>query len=217
MRQAMSAAPSSCLTPLKAEERTSTPDTDLTLRAFNTAFGKLIEDRPRNPAFKTKSSVDTGPHCHIGTKIIAVRRTPHDKLVGGPQNDVVIDIASQPYHLILAIALTFSGDDNERNVIHVDAPAFDRRDKPVTAIRLAPQHTCKKLHQRRPPDEPAFMIPASIGGDSDIEFLRRGPAHIAQHISAVTMRGDGLLFALSGGASASSLVFGLPVHSRSLA
>jgi hypothetical protein len=217
MRQAMLAATSSCLAPLKAEERASTPDTDLTLRALDAPFGKLIEDRPRNPAFKTKSPFHTGPNCHIGTKIIAVRGTPHDKLVAGPQNDVVIDIASQPDHLILAIALKFSGNDNERSIIHIDAPAFNRRDKPVAAIRLAPQHTRKKLHQRRTPDEPTFMIPASISGDSDIEFLRCGPAHITQHISAVTMRGGGLLFALSGGLPGSSPVFGLPVHSRSLA
>ena len=185
----------------------------MTRRPLNSTFGKLIEDWSRNPPFETWPPLHAGPHCHIGSKIIGVRGTPHDKLVVGTQNDVVIDIALQPDHLILAVSLTVSGDNNERHVIHVDPPAFDRRDKPVATIRLTPQHTCKKLHQRRSRYESTFMIPASISGDTDVEFLRRRAPDIAQHIPAITVWGDCRLFGLSGG----WMAFGFPVHALSLA
>jgi hypothetical protein len=57
------------------------------------------------------------------------------------------------------------------------------------------------------------MIPASISGDTDVEFLRRRAPDIAQHIPSITVGGSCLLFGLSGGL----LAFGFPVHAPSLA
>jgi len=194
--------------PLKAEKHTVTPDTDLISRPFDAAFGKLVENRARNPRVKIKAPLHTGPDSHIGTQIITVRGAPHDKLVAGSQNNVIINIAPQSDHLIPAAALIFSGNDHERRVIHIDPTTFNRRDKPVAAIRLAPQYTGKELYQCRPAYKATFMKPAPVSGDPDVECLRRGLSHAPQNVPTPALRGE-LVRGL--------LAFGLSIHLRSLA
>jgi hypothetical protein len=199
--------------PLKAEKHTVTPDTDLISRPFDAAFGKLVENRARNPRVKTKAPLHTGPDSHIGTQIISVRGAPHDKLVARSQNNVVINIAPQSDHLIPTAALIFSGNDYERHVIHVDPTTFHWRDKPVAAIRLAPQYTGKELYQRRPTYKATFMIPATVSGNPDVEFLRRGLSNAPQNVPTPALRGELVRGELVRGL----LAFGLSVHLRSLA
>jgi hypothetical protein len=73
------------------------------------------------------------------------------------------------YLLVLACTRDLDAHPYKRHVLNRDEPLFRWRDQHVPAIRLAAQDRGEQRHQRRPAYRLAFMKPAAIQIDADVD------------------------------------------------
>ena len=147
------------------------PDAKPAVRSGRAALSKFIIHWPRQTPFQSGTDAD------VGFRILAPARLPHHQFMRVTKRDFIPDIAAKRDYLRLANAVKAGRNHDEWHVIDRNPATLDRRYEPITSVGLTAQYAGEQLHQSRPANESAFMIPASIGRDPDVEVLRRRTLH----------------------------------------
>lgn len=158
----------------KGKKPAGAPDTKPAIRSGSAALGKFIIHRPRQTPLQSRADTD------VRFRILTRVGPAHEQFMRVAKRDFIPDIAAKRDYLRLANAVKAGRNHDEWHVIDRNPAPLDRRDKPVTSVGLTAQHAGEQLHQSRPANEPAFMIPASIGRDPDVKILWRRTRHLTK-------------------------------------
>ena len=130
---------------------------------FDGPFDQLVEHRADD------QRIQIVPDQDIGAGLAGNRVLDHADRVIRAGLDPVVYIAPEPQDLVAARAGRLAFDGGKRRVLDQDSAALNRRDQPVVALLVPPDHRGEELDQGLSADRAAPVVPSAVARDADVE------------------------------------------------